>query len=306
VTTSSSPAYPPGTVITGKWGRSRYIVERLLGKGANGKVYLVRPSGGRGRYALKVGYDALDLQSEINVLNALKEQMPDPYLVEADDHLEGSREVTFYVMRYIEGSPLHRFIRARGTEWLALIGLKLLEKLSVLHASGYAFGDLKPDNVMVSAYGRVELIDYGGVSRFGRSVKQFTEWYDRGYWNAGSRTGDGSYDLFSFAVMCIGLLDEKALREASCQLPQTRSVSDLQLLMRRNPVFKPYAAWLNKALTGDFADSREALNEWKRRIYEASERHVRHIPVSTPRWLKNAFGISAAILACAIYLFLRS
>ena len=80
---------------------------------------------------------------------------------------------------------------------------------------------------MVSAYGSVELIDYGGVSPFGR-VKQFTEWYDRGYWNAGSRTGDISYDLFSFAVMCIGLLDEKSLREASCQLPQTRSVADLR------------------------------------------------------------------------------
>lgn len=278
----------------------------MLGKGANGKVYLVHRAGVRGRYALKVGYDALDLQSEINVLNALKEQMPDPYLVEADDHHDGSNEVSFYVMRYIEGSPLHRFIRKRGTEWVGLIGLKLLEKLSVLHASGYAFGDLKPDNVMVSAYGRVELIDYGGVSSFGRSVKQFTEWYDRGYWNAGSRTGDASYDLFSFAVMCIGLLDEKSLREASCQLPQTRGVADLQLILRRNPVFKPYAAWLNKALSGNFADSREALNEWRKRMHEGSSKNVRHIPGRTPRWLRNAFGLSLVIMACAVYFFFRS
>ena len=76
----------------------------MLGKGANGKVYLVHRAGVRERYALKVGYDALDLQSEINVLNALKEQMPDPYLVEADDHHDGSGEVSFYVMRYIEGA----------------------------------------------------------------------------------------------------------------------------------------------------------------------------------------------------------
>lgn len=306
MTTLSNPGYPPGTVIKGKWRNSRYIVERMLGKGANGKVYLVHRAGVRERYALKVGYDALDLQSEINVLNALKEQMPDPYLVEADDHHDGSGEVSFYVMRYIEGSPLHHFIRKRGADWIGLLGLKLLEKLTVLHASGYAFGDLKPDNVMVSAYGRVELIDYGGVSPFGRSVKQFTEWYDRGYWNAGSRTGDVAYDLFSFAVMCIGLLDEKSLREASCQLPQTRSVADLQLVLRRNLIFKPYAVWLNKALSGDFADSREALNEWRKRIYEGSGRNVRPHPGRTPRWLKNAFGLSLVIMALTIYFFFRS
>lgn len=306
MTTLSNPGYPPGTVITGKWRNSRYIVERMLGKGANGKVYLVHRAGGRERYALKVGHDALDLQSEINVLNALKEQMPDPYLVEADDHHDGSGEVSFYVMRYIEGSPIHRFIQKRGIEWIGLVGLKLLEKLSVLHASGYAFGDLKPDNVMVSAYGRVELIDYGGVSAFGRSVKQFTEWYDRGYWNAGSRTGDAAYDLFSFAVMCIGLLDEKSLREASSQLPQTRSVADLQLVLRRNPVFKPYARWLNTALCGGFADSREALNEWRRRVYGGSSRSLNRMSGHTPRWLKNAFALSLVIMACAIYFFFRS
>jgi len=107
-------------------------------------------------------------------------------------------------------------------------------------------------------------------------------------------------------VMCIGLLDEKSLREASCQLPQTRSVADLQLVLRRNLVFKPYAVWLNKALSGDFVDSREALNEWRKRIYEGSGRNVRPNPGRTPRWLKNAFGLSLVIMALAVYFFFRS
>lgn len=305
VTTLSNAGYPPGTVITGKWRKSRYIVERTLGKGANGRVYLVHRAGVRQRYALKVGYDALDLQSEINVLSALKEQMHNAYLVEADDHQDSSGDVPFYVMRYIEGDPLHRFIGRRGKEWLGLVGLNLLEKLSLLHASGYVFGDLKPDNVMVSPYGKVELIDYGGVSSIGRSVKQFTEWYDRGYWNAGSRTGDISYDLFSFAVMCIQVLDEKALREASRQLPQTRSMTDLVMLVRRNPAFKPYAAWLNKALAGEFADSREALNQWRGSIRGPSAGRARSRQQDTPRWLRNAFALSLFILACTIFFLFR-
>ncbi|UNK18539.1 serine/threonine protein kinase [Paenibacillus sp. N3/727] len=304
MTTLSNPGYPPGTVITGKWRKKRYIVERMLGKGANGRVYLVQRPGHTERYALKVGYDTLDLQSEINVLNTLKEQMSDHYLVEADDHQDSSGEVPFYVMRYIEGSQLQHFIRSRGREWLGLVGLKLLEKLTVLHRSGYIFGDLKPENVMVSAYGQVELIDYGGVSAVGRSVKQFTEWYDRGYWNAGSRTGDEAYDLFSFAVMCIQLLDEEVLRTASAQLPQIRSVADLQVALRKSPQLKPYAGWLSKALAGGFADSREAVNLWKNTVYSPSRWESGQ--GKTPLWLKNSFVMSLIILACAVYLFLRT
>ena len=276
----------------------------MLGKGANGRVYLVQRPGRTERYALKMGYDTLDLQSEINVLNTLKEQMSVQYLVEADDHQDISGEVPFYVMRYIEGSQLQRFIRSRGREWLGLVGLKLLEKLTVLHRSGYIFGDLKPENVMVSAYGQVELIDYGGVSAVGRSVKQFTEWYDRGYWNAGSRTGDEAYDLFSFAVMCIQLLDEESLKAASAQLPQVRSAADLQVALRKSPQLRPYAGWLSRALAGGFADSREALNHWKASMYSPSMWDGGQ--GKTPRWLKNSFVMSLVILGCAVYLFLRT
>lgn len=304
MTTLSNSGYPPGTVITGKWRKSRYIVQRMLGKGANGRVYLVQRPGRTERYALKMGYDTLDLQSEINVLNALKEQMKVPYLVEADDHQDSGGEVPFYVMRYVEGSQLQRFIRSRGREWLGLVGLKLLERLSVLHHSGYIFGDLKPENIIVSAYGQVELIDYGGVSAVGRSVKQFTEWYDRGYWNAGSRTGDEGYDLFSFAVMCIQLLDEEALKTAASQLPQVRHVSDLQVALRKSPQFRPYASWLSKALAGEFADSREAVNYWRSRVYSPSRWDGGN--AKTPRWLRNSFVMSLIILGCAIYLLLRT
>lgn len=304
MTTLSNSGYPPGTVITGKWRKSRYIVQRMLGKGANGRVYLVQRPGRTERYALKMGYDTLDLQSEINVLNTLKEQMSVPYLVEADDHQDSAGEVPFYVMRYVEGSQLQRFIRSRGREWLGLVGLKLLERLSVLHHSGYIFGDLKPENVIVSTYGQVELIDYGGVSAVGRSVKQFTEWYDRGYWNAGSRTGDEGYDLFSFAVMCIQLLDEEALKTAASQLPQVRHVSDLQDALRKSSQLRPYAGWLSKALAGEFADSREAVNYWRSRVYSPSRWDGGN--TKTPRWLRNSFVMSLIILGCAIYLLLRT
>ena len=71
---------------------------------------------------------------------------------------------------------------------------------------------------LVADYGRPELVDYGGATAFGKGVRQFTEIYDRGYWNAGSRTADAGYDLFSFAVLCIQLHEGRRLAQLSAGL----------------------------------------------------------------------------------------
>lgn len=102
---------------------------------------------------------------------------------------------------------------------------------------------------MVSKYGEVELIDFGGTSPIGRSVKQFTEWHDRGFWNAGSRISDEGYDLFAFAVLCLRLLNEEGLKKAALQLPQTRSVDELFKLARNLPN-KKLSSWICMALKG--------------------------------------------------------
>lgn len=310
---SSNPPYPAGTVITGKWRGNRYVVERMLGRGANGTVYLVQREGRRERYALKIGNDTLELQSEINVLTTLqscrkrsefrarRESPLSSYLLESDDFKEG-QSVPFYVMRYVEGKPLHLFLAKNGTAWLGLVGLKLLEKLQMLHECGFVFGDLKPENVMVSNYGEAELIDYGGASPVGRSVKQFTEWHDRGFWNAGSRTGDENYDLFAFAVLCLRLLNEDGLKAAAKQLPQTRSADELMKLARSLPD-KKLSSWLCLALKGGFPGSAEAAAIWKTHIY--STRKQPKDVMATPRWLKRAFGLSLFVLAFTIYWVFR-
>nr|WP_202128939.1 serine/threonine protein kinase [Paenibacillus dendrobii] len=315
VTTSSNPAYPAGTVITGKWRKGRFVIRRMLGQGANGIVYLVQKEGSGHSFALKMGYDTLDLQSEINVLMSLQSKRKSSdsskngsrmsYLLEVDDFKGQHGDIPFYVMRYIRGSSLHHFIRKRGTEWIGLTGLRLLEKLNGLHRSGFIFGDLKPENVMVSDVGHVELIDYGGVSSIGRSVKQFTEWYDRGYWNAGSRISDEGYDLFAFAVLIIQLLHEEELKTASAQhLPQTRSPVQLLSMVQRSTRLKPYSEWLRRAIRGEFPSSQEALKLWKETIYTPAL--VGRLPGKTPRWLINAFALSIMIacLACLWAFFL--
>ncbi|WP_425355027.1 serine/threonine protein kinase [Paenibacillus shirakamiensis] len=310
MTTLYKPSFPEGTLVIGRWNGRQYVIQKKLGQGANGVVYLVQQVSSRRQYALKMGFDTFDLQSEINVLKALQRQRHKhdagerdlSYLVEVDDYTQQDREIPFYVMRYVKGEPLSAFLNRRGVQWLDLAGLNLLDQLVRLHKAGWVFGDLKPDNILVSSYGEVELIDYGGVSPIGRSVKQFTEWYDRGFWNAGTRVAEPSYDWFSFSVVCIHMLAESELKKAALQLPQMRSLADLNQIVDQAPRLRPYAKWLKRALNIGFSDTEEACRTWRLLLSRSS---VRRPVRSTPGWLKGAFALSVFLLVCAIYLTFR-
>lgn len=288
------------------------MIVRLLGQGANGIVYLVKKVDSGKEYALKMGFDNIDIQSEINNLKALYKQGKTmhhdssqslPYLLEVDDYTHQGREIPFYVMRYIKGDAMRAFLANRGPKWMRVAGYSLLRKLQRLHYAGWVFGDLKPENIIVSPYGEVELIDYGGVSATGRSVKQYTEWYDRGFWNSGSRVAEPSYDWFSFAMICIHMLTEPTFKTAAEQLPQTRSAQELLAIISSEPELLPYKQWLTRAILGDFKNTNEACQLWKEQILLTSVLPKRK-ERTTPRWILGAFVVSLAFLIGAVYVTL--
>ncbi|MBW7458884.1 serine/threonine protein kinase [Paenibacillus sepulcri] len=306
MTTSFEWSLSRGTIIKGKWKQGSYRVERLLGEGANGKVFLVESQ--RNWYALKIGADAVDLQSEVNVLQSIAEQRrsskAESYLVDVDDlRTANGKEYPFYVMRYVRGVTLADYLSKQGAEWFPVTLYSLLGKLAQLHEAGWAFGDLKVENVLVADSGRVELVDYGGVTAFGKGVRQFTEIYDRGYWNAGTRSADAGYDLFSFAVLCLQLYESKRLAQLTASmLPQNRVPEELLRLAYANPVLKPLCGWLRKAMGGEFKNAREAAAAWQQWMHRPGGRSSP--PVS--RWIKGLFVASAAVLATTIYWLLRT
>lgn len=294
-----------GMVVTGKWKNGRYRIERLLGEGANGKVYLVQHD--RTWFALKLGSDAIDLQSEINVLQSLakqKQKGQEPFLFDVDDlYGPDGREYPFYIMRYVLGTTLAQYLKQQGPEWFPLVGLNLLGKLAQLHHAGWVFGDLKVENVLVADYGHVDLVDFGGVTAVGKSIRQFTEIYDRGYWNGGSRSADAKYDLFSFGVLCIQLHEGKQLHQLTTELlPQNRSAVELMQIAESSPALKPLAGWLRKAFSGQFADAGEAATAWRLLMH----RRDTHRSASTPGWLKGLAAASAILLATSVYWVLRN
>ncbi|MED4601871.1 protein kinase [Paenibacillus validus] len=304
MTTSFEPSFAAGTVIQGKWNKNQYQVERLLGEGANGKVYLVRR--GKQQFALKMGFDSLDHQSEVNALQALSKSASSfqQLWLEADDFCWSGVDYPFSVMRYIKGKSLNDFIRDKGIEWIYLIGLNLLRKLTELHAGGYVFGDLKPENMLITEYGDVELIDFGGVTAKGRAVKQFTEVFDRGYWGGGSRVASEAYDLFSFAALMLGVADrERTFARAASMLPQNRTVDMLLDLLKANKSLASVEPILRKALTGRYETSKQALADWRAKSMLAAR------PVTKRNkhgaWIKACFAASLMLFAAAVYFSLH-
>ncbi|UHA75315.1 protein kinase domain-containing protein [Paenibacillus sp. 481] len=324
------PSLSPGVVVTGVWNRQAYRIERPLGRGANGVVYLVtRLSSGSGyskeQLALKFGSDAIDFQSEINALTSLEQEREKreeqrhldaggaggagvaenstrSFLIDVDDMDTDVGRLPFYIMRYVPGITLKSYVRKRGVDWFGFIGGKLLVQLKELHHNGWVFGDIKAENVLVSEHGEVELVDYGGVTPIGRSVKQFTVWYDRAFWHAGSRIAEPSYDLFSFAVLAIYSLNEAGLKKrAKTQLPQMRSREDLLDIVRKHHVLRGYEVWLTKAIQGTFSSTDEAYRLWQQishQLYRTPSKAYR----PTPIWVKWTLALSIMLLVfCAMF-----
>lgn len=194
----------PGSRIVGKWQKNVYTIIRKLGSGMVGSVYLCKR---HGTYAaLKISRQSLSMTKEVNVLRAINKAQDiylGPYLFDVDDWIKNENEsYSFYVMEYIKGERFTTFMRKQNPEWIGVAVIQLLNQLCNLHKLGWVFGDLKADNLIVEQKSKkVRFIDVGGTTKVGRSVKEYTEFYDRGYWGLGSRKAEPSYDLFALVMV---------------------------------------------------------------------------------------------------------
>ena len=90
-------------------------------------------------------------------------------------------DVHYIVMEYIEGPLLLRYVNEKGEEWTPVLISQLLSSLSAIHREGWVFGDLKPENLIVTGPPpQIRCIDVGGTTKEGRAIKEYTEFFDRG------------------------------------------------------------------------------------------------------------------------------
>ncbi|MBS4221078.1 protein kinase family protein [Bacillus sp. FJAT-49711] len=249
--------YPAGTIINGKWHRHRYEIVRRLGSGANGVVYLAR--GSIGYTAIKISMDSVSITTEVNVLKSLEKVQGSalgPSLYDVDDWENGLSRIHFYAMEYIQGRELLPFIREKGLSWAGVMIVQLLDVLEGLHQKGWIFGDLKPENLIVEGpTPKIRCIDVGGTTMKGRAIKEFTEFFDRGYWGLGSRKAEPSYDLFSTAMLMLNLYYPKRF------VKKENSLKQLTSIIQENRDLVKFEAVLLNALSGKYQSAKDMKNE---------------------------------------------
>ena len=184
--TGTSGALPnepltPGTVL-----QNRYEIERLLGGGGMGMVYLAHDQRLANRAcAVKEMVDHfIDPQQRIEANDYFAReadtlaQLKHAAIPAITDRFDAQNR-HYLVMEYVEGRNLEEEIAARGgplPEGLIVdVARQLCDVLAYLHGSTppVVYRDMKPSNVMLTPKGRVVLVDFG-IARLFKSARKGT------------------------------------------------------------------------------------------------------------------------------------
>ncbi|WP_316252505.1 serine/threonine protein kinase [Bacillus aquiflavi] len=244
---------PDNTIVEGKWHRNQYKIIKELGFGANGIVYLAQF---QNRYvALKMSENNLSITSEVNVLNSFAKvqgSVLGPSLLDVDDWVRKDKNISFYVMEYIHGPDFLTFIKQKGQVWIGVLILQLLSDLQRMHERGWIFGDLKPENLIVTGPPpKIRCIDVGGTTMEGRAIKEFTEFYDRGYWGLGTRKADPAYDLFAVGMIMINCAYPKLFPK------REGGIEQLKQALHQSHQLHEYKPVILKSLQGSYRSAKD-------------------------------------------------
>src|SRR6516165_6767936 len=186
LTVAEPPESLPGPLEPGVVLQQRYHIERLLGGGGMGMVYLAHDQRlSNRRCAIKEMVDHfIDPQQrleaneyfarEADTLAQLKHSAI-PAISDRFDH----QNRHYLVMEYVEGCNLEEEIARRGEplpESIVIdIARQLCDVLAYLHGlqPPVVYRDLKPSNVMLTLNGRVVLVDFG-IARLFKAQRKGT------------------------------------------------------------------------------------------------------------------------------------
>ncbi|APH06710.1 protein kinase domain-containing protein [Bacillus weihaiensis] len=264
--------FSPGTKILGKWNGNSYTIIKLLGQGATGNVFLADSR--QGKVAVKLSENSMAITSETNVLkhfSKVQGHSLGPSLLDVDDVKVGSQKLlSFYVMEYIEGHNLLQFVNERGIEWTDVLVLQLLTNLDSLHKEGWVFGDLKPDNLIISGPPpKIRCIDVGGTTQQGRSIKEFTEFFDRGYWGMGTRKAEPSYDLFAVAMIMVNAAYPKRFSKRS----DVDGKEQLLSLFDQHSYLRKHKDVLKQAILGNYKSALDMKSDFIKLLSEGTKQN---------------------------------
>ncbi len=156
-----------------------YTIRRKLGEGGMGVVYLAEQDEPRRPVAVKVvrpGAMSRQMrqrfQQEARVLGLLQHSGIAQIYEAGTATIEG-RELSFFAMEYVEGTPLTKYADSRQLSHRARLELLagICDAVHHAHQKGVVHRDLKPDNILVDRAGQSKVLDFGVANATDADIK---------------------------------------------------------------------------------------------------------------------------------------
>lgn len=145
----------------------RYRVERILGEGGFGRVYLARDDELDRHVAIKVPRPDIRLSPDHAAIYRREAQatarLEHPNIVPVYDVGTTDQLPIYLVSRYVKGQDLARIIQQRPLSYVESANLvaSVGEALQSAHQQGLVHRDIKPANILVDAARQPFLVDFG-------------------------------------------------------------------------------------------------------------------------------------------------
>ncbi len=155
-----------------------YAIDRLLGRGGMGAVYLAHRADGH--FEQKVAIKLIDRPFETELFRERFRQerqilagLQHPYIARLLDGGVTADGELYLTMEYVDGVPIYRFCQDRRltqTQRIELF-LRACEAVQFAHQNFVVHRDLKPDNILVADDGTPQLLDFGTAKLLSPSLE---------------------------------------------------------------------------------------------------------------------------------------
>ncbi|MEU1724775.1 serine/threonine-protein kinase [Nonomuraea sp. NPDC005692] len=249
----------------------RFEIERRLGRGGMGDVWLARDEDFGRKVAIKFtseqsaigGTDAISTEDYEEFRRrfereALATAALDHPAIPAVHHRGVWRgpsggEMPYLVMQYIEGKTVEDLQEERGgflePEEAACLAVQLCSALAVAHDANIVHRDLKPANLMVAPSGMIKIIDFGVAfivdSETSRITKsKYSSPGTSGYMAPevlkGASPGGAAADLYALGIVVYELLGGPMFHvDTATSLDAAHLYEDPEPLCERRPAVPP-------------------------------------------------------------------